>query len=166
MTEKLHPLRALINMKKYKGFNKFSLTDDSIAAFEFCWAAISNCQELYFEDTTTPILQTDASDYIGGYMVLVDTYIYHNWIGPRERRSVMVYVWSETIWRAPRQSILIHKNFTYINVTLTGKVLRWKLYQFVPEALSRLCNTISPATAKCNHNVPVTYSSVFTSWCL
>ena len=48
-----------------------------------------------------------------------------------------------------------HKNLTYINVTLTGKVLRWKLYlqdkdfhlmhvpgkevhQFVPDALSRL----------------------------
>jgi len=31
---------------------------------------VSNCQELYFlEDTSTPILQTDASDYgIGGYV--------------------------------------------------------------------------------------------------
>ena len=30
----------------------------------------SNCQELYFlQDTATPILQTDASDYgIGGYL--------------------------------------------------------------------------------------------------
>ena len=49
-----------------------------------------------------------------------------------------------------------HMNLTYLNVTLTGKVQRWKLYlldkdfylchvpgkevhQFVPDALSRLC---------------------------
>ena len=49
-----------------------------------------------------------------------------------------------------------HMNLTYINVTFTGKVLRWKMYlqdkdfnlyhvagkeeyQFVPDALSRLC---------------------------
>ena len=32
-----------------------------------------NCQELYFlEDTATPILQTDASDYgIGGYLYMI-----------------------------------------------------------------------------------------------
>jgi RNase H-like domain found in reverse transcriptase len=35
--------------------------------------AISNSQELYFlEDTATPILQTDASDYgFGGYVFMV-----------------------------------------------------------------------------------------------
>jgi hypothetical protein len=34
---------------------------------------LSNCQELYFlDDTTTPILETDASEYgIGGYMYMV-----------------------------------------------------------------------------------------------
>ena len=55
-----------------------------------------------------------------------------------------------------------HMNLTYINVTFTGKVLRWKMYlqdkdfnlyhvagkeehQFVPDALSRLCvNHIHP----------------------
>ena len=39
---------------------------------ELC-SVISNCQELYFlEDTATPILQTDASDYgIGGYLYMV-----------------------------------------------------------------------------------------------
>ena len=54
-----------------------------------------------------------------------------------------------------------HKNLTYINVTFTGKVLRWKLYlqdkdfdllhvlgkeehQFVPDALSRLCTSHVP----------------------
>jgi hypothetical protein len=50
----------------------------------------------------------------------------------------------------------------YLNVTLTGKVQRWKLYlqdkdfhlchvpgkevhQFVPDALSRLCDNLMPA---------------------
>ena len=55
-----------------------------------------------------------------------------------------------------------HMNLTYINVTFTGKVLRWKMYlqdkdfslyhvsgteehQFVPDALSRLCvNNVPP----------------------
>ncbi len=54
-----------------------------------------------------------------------------------------------------------HKNLTYINVTFTGKVLRWKLYlqdkdfdlfqvpgkeehQFVLDALSRLCTNHVP----------------------
>ena len=62
MTEMVQPL------KKYKGSGKLVWTPDAIAAFEFCQQAISNCQELYFlEDTATPILQTDASDYgIGG----------------------------------------------------------------------------------------------------
>ena len=55
-----------------------------------------------------------------------------------------------------------HKNLTYLNVTLTKKVLRWKLYlqdkdfylchvpgkevnQGVPDALSRLCENMMPA---------------------
>jgi len=54
-----------------------------------------------------------------------------------------------------------HMNLTYLNVTLTGKVLRWKLYlqdkdfhlchvpgkevhQGVPDALSRLCENHMP----------------------
>ena len=52
---------------------KLKWTQESIEAFHFCRAAVSNCQELYLlEDTATPILQTDASDYvIGGYMYMV-----------------------------------------------------------------------------------------------
>ena len=48
-------------------------TPEAIEAFEYCHQAISNCQELYFlEDTATPILQTDTSDYgIGGYLFMV-----------------------------------------------------------------------------------------------
>jgi len=58
-----------------------------------------------------------------------------------------------------------HKNLTYINVTFTGKVLRWKLYlqdknfdlyhvagteehQFVPDALSRFCVNNNPPPPK------------------
>jgi hypothetical protein len=54
-----------------------------------------------------------------------------------------------------------HKNLTYLNVTLTGKILRWKLYlqdkvfylchvpgkevhQGVPDALPRLCENYMP----------------------
>ena len=73
MTEMVQPLRKLIDIKKYKGSKKLTWTPESIEAFHFCRIAVSNCQELYFlEDTATPILQTDASDYgIGGYMYMV-----------------------------------------------------------------------------------------------
>ena len=59
--------------RKYKRTKKLNWTQESIDAFQFCRAAVSNCQELYFlEDTATPILQTDASDYgVGGYMYMV-----------------------------------------------------------------------------------------------
>jgi hypothetical protein len=62
-------------------------------------------------------------------------------------------------------------NLTYINVTFTGKVLRWKMYlqdkdfnlyhvagkeehQFVPDALSRLCvNHIPPPPALVDRSI-------------
>ena len=52
-----------MDMKKYKGTKKLTWTDEAIEAY----------QELYFlEDTVTPILQTDASDYgIGGYLYMI-----------------------------------------------------------------------------------------------
>ncbi len=73
MTEMVQPLWKLIDIKKYKGSKKLTWTPESIEAFHFCWIAVSDCQELYFlEDTATPILQTDASDYgIEGYMYMV-----------------------------------------------------------------------------------------------
>ena len=73
MTEIVQPLRKLMNMKKYKGFKKLTWTEEAIEAFHLCRVAVSNCQELYFlENTATPILQTDASDYgIGGYMNMI-----------------------------------------------------------------------------------------------
>jgi len=73
MTEMVQPLRKLIDIKKYKCPKKLIWIPESIEAFHFCRIAVSNCQELYFlEDTATPILQTDASDYgIGGYMCMV-----------------------------------------------------------------------------------------------
>ena len=107
MTEMIQPLRKLIDIKRYKGSNKFIWTDEGIEAFNFFYVAVSNCQDLYFfDDTTTPILQTDA--YLT--MVLVATYMVmsskdksesydssaspsqdHNWIGLRERNNYMEY---------------------------------------------------------------------------
>ena len=48
----------------------FRDTIEGSAAFKLCQQAFSNCHGFYFlEDTATPILQTDASDYsIGGYL--------------------------------------------------------------------------------------------------
>jgi hypothetical protein len=64
MTEMVQPLRNLMDMKNYKGSKKLTWTEEAIEAFHYCRVAVSNCQELYFlEDTATPILQTDASDY-------------------------------------------------------------------------------------------------------
>ena len=49
------------------------LSKGLVVQWERLLFSISNCQELYFlEDTATPILQTDASDYgIGGYVFMV-----------------------------------------------------------------------------------------------
>ena len=73
MTEMVQPLRKLMDMKKYKGSKMLTWTDEAIETFHYCRVAVSNCQELYFlEDTETPILQTDASDYgIGGYLYMI-----------------------------------------------------------------------------------------------
>jgi hypothetical protein len=73
MTEMVKPLRDMIPLRKYKGGAPLQWDPASIEAFEYCQQAISNCQELYFlEDTVTPILQTDASDYgVGGYLFSV-----------------------------------------------------------------------------------------------
>jgi hypothetical protein len=73
MIEMVKPLRDMIPLGKYQRTGKLIWTTESSAAFKLCQQAISNCQELYFlEDTTTPILQTDASDYgIGGYLYMV-----------------------------------------------------------------------------------------------
>ena len=63
----------MTEMTKYQRIGKLVWTTESSVAFQYCQQAIFNCQELYFlEDTATPILQTDASDYgIGGYLYMV-----------------------------------------------------------------------------------------------
>ncbi len=73
MTEMAKPLRDMIPQGKYQRTSKLVWTTERSAAFQYCQQAISNCQEFYFlEDTATPILQTDASDYgIGGYLYMV-----------------------------------------------------------------------------------------------
>ena len=63
----------MIPQGKYQRTGKLVWTTERSAAFQYCQQAISNCQELYFlEDTATPILQTDASDYgIDDYLYIV-----------------------------------------------------------------------------------------------
>ena len=181
MTEMVQPLRKLIPLKKYKGSGKLVWTPEAIAAFEFCQQAIPNCQELYFlDDTATPILQTDASDYgIGGYVFMVTggkvrvvRFFSKALIGAQLNWSVRekecygifygVRLFEDLLDNRPFILKTDHKNLTYLNVTLTGKVLRWKLYlqdkdfylchvpgkevhQGVPDALSRLCENMMPA---------------------
>jgi len=197
MTEKVHPLRALINMKKYKGSNKVEWNEETIKAFEYCRAAVSNCQELYFlVDTSTSILQTDASDYgIGGYLYMVTDGIVRpirfyskaltgsqlNW-SAREKECYGIYYGVKLFEELLDNKYFIlktdHKNLTYINVTFTGKVLRWKLYlqdknfdlyhvagreehQYVPDALSRLCvNNNPPPTTASNQMLMVLQPAV------
>jgi hypothetical protein len=181
MTEMVQPLRKLIPPKKYKGSGKLIWTPEVIAAFEFCQVAILNCQELYFlEDTATPILRTDASDYgIGGYVLMVTNGKAHvvrffskahmgaqlNWsVREKECYGIFYGVRLFEDLLVNRSFILKadHKNLTYLNVTLTGKVLRWKLClqdkdfylchasgkevdQGVSDALSRLCENHIPS---------------------
>ena len=175
------PLRKLIPRKSYKSNSKLVWTPEAIEAFEYCQQAISNCQELYFlEDTATPILQTDASDYgIGGYLFMVTNgkvrvvrFFSKALVGPQLNWSVRekecygifygVRLFEDLLDNRPFILKTDHMNLTYLNVTLTGKVLRWKLYlqdkdfhlchvpgkevhQGVPDALSRLCENHMPA---------------------
>ena len=104
---------------KYKGSKKLTWTPESIEAFYFCRIAVSNCQELYFlEDSATPILQTDASDYgIGGYMYMVTNgsvrvirFFSKSFIGSqlnwsaREKECYGVkLLWCKAIWGSIRQ---------------------------------------------------------------
>ena len=53
MTEMVKPLRELVDIRKYKRTKKLQWTEETEAAFHFCRAAVSNCQELFFlEDPT------------------------------------------------------------------------------------------------------------------
>jgi hypothetical protein len=141
MTEMVKPLRDMIPLGKYQRTGKLIWTTESSAAFKLCQQAISNCQELYFlEDTATPILQTDASDYgIGGYLYMVTngkvrvirffskalTGAQLNW-STREKECYGIYFGCKTFEDLldNRHFILKtdHMNLTYLNVTLTGKV--------------------------------------------
>jgi hypothetical protein len=172
MTEMVQPLRKLMDMKKYKGSKKLTWIDEAIEAFHYCLVAVSNCQELYF-------LQTDASDYgIGGYLNMIVNHQVRvirffskslvgsqlNW-STREKECYGIYYGVKLFDDLLDNRCFIlktdHMNLTYINVTFTGKVLRWKMYlqvkdfdlfhvsgteehQFVPDALSRLCVNNAP----------------------
>ena len=122
-------------------------TEEAIEAFHFCRVAVSNCQELYFlEDTETPILQTDASDYgIGDYLYMIVNHQVRvirffskslvgsqlNW-SAREKEYYAIYYGVKLFDDLLDNRYFIlktdHMNLTYINVTFTGKELRWKMY--------------------------------------
>jgi hypothetical protein len=124
-------------------------------------------------------LQTDASDYgVGGYLysvpngkVRVIRFFSKALIGAqlnlsaREKECYGIYFGVKTFEDLPDNRHFIiktdHMNLTYLSVTLTGKVLRWKLYledkdfhvchvpakevhQQIPDALSRLCENNMP----------------------
>jgi hypothetical protein len=131
------------------------------------------------EDTSTPILETDASDYgIGGYLFMITNHQLRvvrffskalvgsqlNW-SAREKECYGIYYGVKLFEGLLDNRCFIlktdHMNLTYINMTFTGQVLRWKLYlqdkdfdlihvprkkknQFVPGALSRLCDSNVP----------------------
>ena len=121
----------------------------------------------------TPILQTDASDYgIGGYLFMVTNgkvrvrFFSKALVGPQLNWSVRekecygifygVRLFEDLLDNRPFILKTDHMNLTYLNVTLTGTVLRWKLYlqdkdfhlchvpgkevhQGLPDALLRSC---------------------------
>ena len=95
-----------------------------------------------FVGSATPILQTDASDYgIGGHLFIVTNdkvrvvrFFSKALVGPQLNWSVRekecygifygVRLFEDLLDNRP----FILKTEQYLNVTLTGKVLRWKLY--------------------------------------
>ena len=153
---------------------------EAVEAFEYCLQAISNCQVLYFlEDTITSILQTDASDYgIGGYLFMVTAgrvrivrFYSKALVGAqlfwsvREKECYSMFygvrLFEDLLDSRPFILKTDHMNLTYLNATLTGNVLRWKLYlqdkdfyfchvpgkevhRGVSDALSRLCENHMP----------------------
>ena len=125
--------------KLAKASRAFIWTPQAIAVFEYCQQAILNCQKLYFlEDMATPILQTDASDYgIGGYLFMVTNgkaVRCDSSVRPSSDRSVRekecygVRLFEDLFDNRPFMLNTDHMNLKYLNVTLTGKVLRWKFY--------------------------------------
>jgi hypothetical protein len=126
------------------------------------------------------ILQTDASDYgIGGYLFMVTTngrvrvvhFFSKALIGPQLNWSIRekecygifygVRLFKDLLDIRPFILKTDLMYLTYLNVTLTGKVLRWKRYlqdqdfhfyhvpgkevhQGVPDSLSRLCENYMP----------------------
>lgn len=77
ITELLAPLREMI--EDYDKRKKVIWTPEREAAFEKAKTAIFECQKLFFiDESATPILQTDASDYgIGGMLYQIVNGIMH-----------------------------------------------------------------------------------------
>jgi hypothetical protein len=99
------------------------------------------------EDTATPILQTDASDY-GLNKVRVVRFFSKALVGPQLNWSVRekecyglfygVRLFEDLLDNRPFILKTDHMNLTYLNVTLTGKVLRWKLYLQIKTSTSAI----------------------------
>jgi hypothetical protein len=93
--------------------------------------------DLFLEDTATPILQTDASDFgIGGYVFMVTggtIRVVRFFIGTQLNWSIRekecygifygVRLFEDLLDNRPFILKTDHKNLTYLNVTLTGNVL-------------------------------------------
>ena len=144
ITEMLKPLRDMILVAKGANLSKKLIwTEERIAAFKECQIAVSNCQQLYFlDDTTIPILQTDASDYgVGAYFyevrdgkVRVIRFLSKSRTGAQLNWSTIEKECYGLYWAVKmleeyldnRRFILKtdHKNLTYINKTPKGTVLR------------------------------------------
>ena len=143
MTEMVKPLRDMIPQGKYQRTSKLVRTIESSAARQ---ARLDNKLSPTVRTLPTPVLQTDASDYgIDGYLYMVTNgkvqvirLFSKALVGPqlnwstREYECYGIYFAVKTFEDLldNRRFILKtdHMNLTYLNVTLTGKVHRWKIY--------------------------------------
>jgi hypothetical protein len=145
-----HPLQALVN--PYHQRKKIAWSPETIKAFEDMKQAVLNSQQLYFLDDIEGaeiILQTDACDYgIGGWIIqrwtrdgVVKIHIIKifsrslrgselAW-ATNEKEAFAIYfaclIW-DYLLRGRKFTIETdHKNLIYISVTVSAKVIKWKL---------------------------------------
>ena len=72
MTEMVKPLRDMIPLRKYKGGGPLQWDPATSKPSNTANKPSPTARNYFLEDTVTPILQTDASDYgVGGYLYSV-----------------------------------------------------------------------------------------------
>ena len=130
MTEMVKPPLELIDIRKYKRSKQLNWTEESKKAFRFCRVAVSNCQELFF-------LQTNSPDgclrlwhwwfHVHGHQRTFPDNSICNW-SAREKEYYGIY-YGVRLFEDLSYFLLKTDqiNLTYINVTFTDKVIRWKL---------------------------------------